>query len=71
MLMLERDARLILTDWGGVRKEAVSHHVPWVMLREETEWTETAAAGWKTVVGASTERIVALARGFPYRCSAL
>jgi len=67
MLSLERQAKAILTDSGGVQKEAYWFRVPCFTLREETEWVETVRSGWNVLVGAATRRIVKEVNSLPGR----
>ena len=59
---LASQARVVLTDSGGVQKEAYWYGVPCVTLRDSTEWTETVEAGWNTLVGTDAERLVQAVR---------
>lgn len=58
MVMLEKNARVIVTDSGGVQKEAYFHGVPCVTVRDETEWVELVDAGANILSGTCKEDIV-------------
>jgi UDP-GlcNAc3NAcA epimerase len=58
MVALEQEASFILTDSGGVQKEAYFYQVPCITMREETEWIETLELGWNQLVGADKTRII-------------
>jgi UDP-N-acetylglucosamine 2-epimerase len=64
MITLTRSARLVLTDSGGLQKEAYWLGVPCITLRDETEWVETVASGWNRLAGSDLTQIVDAVRSF-------
>jgi UDP-GlcNAc3NAcA epimerase len=57
MVALEQTARVILTDSGGVQKEAFFYGVPCITMRDETEWVETVASGWNRLASPTRHEI--------------
>jgi UDP-GlcNAc3NAcA epimerase len=64
MVTLTDSAALVLTDSGGLQKEAYWLGVPCLTLRGETEWVETVEAGWNALVGCDSEKIVEAVHSF-------
>ena len=65
MLAAQQYAYAVLTDSGGVQKEAYFLRTPCITLREETEWIETIEAGWNVLVGADRDAILHHSRSLP------
>jgi UDP-GlcNAc3NAcA epimerase len=59
MISLEQHARLVMTDSGGVRKEAFFFEKPYIIFGAETEWTEIVDTGMAILTGSSKEKIMA------------
>jgi UDP-GlcNAc3NAcA epimerase len=58
MVCLEQAARVVMTDSGGVQKEAFFYGVPCVTMRDETEWVETVETGFNRLTGANSAAII-------------
>jgi UDP-GlcNAc3NAcA epimerase len=66
MIVLEKNARLVMTDSGGVQKEAFFFRRPCIILRPETEWVELVEAGTALITDADEEKIIS---AFGHFCS--
>jgi UDP-GlcNAc3NAcA epimerase len=71
MIELLKHASLVLTDSGGLQKEAFFFQNPCVTMRDETEWVELVEHGFNAVVGADTERILSAATDMRARSASL
>ena len=58
MIYLLQSCKMVLTDSGGLQKEAYFFKKPCLTLRDETEWVELVEKGYNTIVGASKEKII-------------
>lgn len=63
-IKLMNHAKMVLTDSGGIQKEAYVLQVPCITLRENTEWVETVEDKWNLLVGTNKERIVEMTKEF-------
>ena len=66
-IWLQKNAKKILTDSGGIQKEAYLLNVPCITLRENTEWIETIEDGWNVLVGSDKEKILDAVNNFKPR----
>ena len=63
MLKYEEACTAVLTDSGGVQKEAFFFQKPCITMRDTTEWVELVTSGWNTLTGADTEKIISAIHG--------
>ncbi|MGD9535288.1 MAG: non-hydrolyzing UDP-N-acetylglucosamine 2-epimerase [Candidatus Nitrosocosmicus sp.] len=61
-IRLAKDADKIVTDSGGLQKEAYLLSVPCITIRQNTEWTETVEEGWNILTDTNSEKIVSAVR---------
>lgn len=65
MAALTKNARLVVTDSGGLQKEAYFHRVPGLILRDETEWIELLDVRWSRLIGCDKDELVDAIRSSP------
>ncbi len=58
MIAYEEKCSCVLTDSGGVQKEAFFFEKPCITMRDSTEWVELVENGWNTLTGADTQKII-------------
>jgi len=63
-IMLEQASKKILTDSGGIQKEAYMLKIPCITLRPETEWVETVETGWNKLVGFDSSLLIEAVKSF-------
>ncbi len=66
MVALEKSASLVITDSGGVQREAYLAGVPCFTLRDETEWVETLVGGWNRLVGSTPQGLASAMRDYTF-----
>ena len=64
MLVLEKNSKKILTDSGGMQKEAYFFKVPCITIRDTTEWVETVEDGWNTLTGHNKKKMLDAIKNF-------
>jgi len=68
MITYEASCSAVLTDSGGVQKEAFFFKKPCITMRDSTEWVELVKSGWNTLTGSSTEKIINAVKNINIPC---
>lgn len=64
IIAMQKNANMVLTDSGGIQKEAYWLKIPCVTLRDESEWIETITSGWNVLVGANKDKIIKAVKSY-------